>query len=407
MPSSRPAKSKARRGLALLGGLTPGQFLRRHWQRKPLLIRAAIEHFRDPLSPDELAGLACESHVESRLVLETGGKSPWQLRYGPFTADDFRQLPESRWTLLVQDIDKHLPALAALLEPFRFIPDWRIDDLMISYAPPYGSVGPHWDEYDVFLLQGQGRRRWQISTREVSADNTLPDAELRIMRRFTPEQEWVLEPGDMLYLPPRVAHYGVALAPCLTYSIGFRAPSHQELVSSFCEHLLEAVDPEARYGDPGLAPQEHPGQITEQALEQVLHVLLDYLSGWEDDSDALAGWFGRFITEPKPAFEAEPLRRPLTLALLKRRLARGTVLRRAPGARLAFFQHATGDASLFISGQEWRLDPLDAWLAPVLCSQHTLDKNLLEKIMAQPASAMLLLEWLNAGYLACDDNDDN
>ena len=171
----------------VLGELSPAQFLAEYWQKQPLLVRGAWPGFQDPLTPEELAGLACEEGVESRLVLEQGGEKPWEVRHGPFVDDDFLKLPDSHWTLLVQDVEKHIADLAALLEPFRFIPDWRIDDLMISYAPPAGTVGPHVDDYDVFLLQGQGRRRWQISRRPVEPDNCLPDTELRILREFVPE----------------------------------------------------------------------------------------------------------------------------------------------------------------------------------------------------------------------------
>lgn len=215
--------------MQLLGGLSAAQFLREYWQKQPLLIRKAMPHWRDPLSPEELAGLACEPGVEARLVLQRAGVGPWSVRHGPFSEADFLTLPETHWTLLVQDAEKQAPALLGdFLEPFRFIPDWRCDDLMISYAPTDGSVGPHWDQYDVFLLQGKGRRRWQISTQPLQPDNLLPDTELRILCDFTPEQEWLLEPGDMLYLPPRVAHHGVAVEPCLTYSIGWRAPAYRE-----------------------------------------------------------------------------------------------------------------------------------------------------------------------------------
>ena len=173
--------------------------------------------------------------------MERGGRTPWELRRGPFTEEDFLELPETHWTLLVSDVEKQAPDMAALIEPFRFVPDWRIDDLMISYAPEHGTVGPHVDDYDVFLLQALGQRRWQISTQPVDPDNFLPDTELRIMDEFEPVQDWVLEPGDLLYLPPKVAHHGVALGPCMTCSIGFRAPLHSDMVGRYVDFLMEDV----------------------------------------------------------------------------------------------------------------------------------------------------------------------
>lgn len=201
--------------LQLLGGLTAAEFLRDYWQRKPLLVRQAIPDFESPLSADELAGLSLEESVESRIVLEHG-KTPWEMRRGPFQEEDYQHLPEQDWTLLVQAVDQFVPEVAQLLEQFRFLPSWRIDDVMISYAAPGGGVGPHFDNYDVFLLQGHGRRRWKVG-QMCSSDSPLREhADLRILADFEQSDEWVLEPGDMLYLPPRLAHYGIAEDECMT-----------------------------------------------------------------------------------------------------------------------------------------------------------------------------------------------
>src|SRR4051812_20292918 len=206
-------------GPMLLGKVTPAQFLKQYWQKKPLLVRGAFPGFRDPVTPDQLAGLALEDDVDSRLVMERGGKKPWEVTLGPQRAAKLRGLPRSHWTLLVQGVDRYVPGVAALLEPFRFIPDWRVEDIMISFAPQAGTVGPHIDSYDVFLIQGQGRRRWQL---DPAAGGALrPGLDLRILKQFTAKQDWVLEPGDMLYLPPDLAHHGTALEDCLTYSVGF------------------------------------------------------------------------------------------------------------------------------------------------------------------------------------------
>ncbi|HPE60563.1 MAG TPA: cupin domain-containing protein [Thiolinea sp.] len=262
--------------LTRLGELPVADFLRDYWQQQPLLVRQAFPGFELPLSADELAGLACDTDT-SRLVLERGGQKPWELRPGPIPEPDFATLPETHWTLLVNDCEKLVPELQALVQPFRFIPDWRIDDLMISYAAPNGSVGPHVDAYDVFLLQARGQRRWQISTQPCEPDNFLPGLDLRVMRAFQPEQEWVLEPGDMLYLPPGVPHYGVAVDECMTCSIGFRAPSQAELLEQLLGHLVEQPAQNRRFTDPNRPLQDDPTRISDADLEHLTDLLMSAL----------------------------------------------------------------------------------------------------------------------------------
>ena len=224
--------------LQILGGISAREFLRDYWQKKPLLIRQAIPGFQSPISPDELAGLSLEEDVESRLVIEHG-ESPWELRRGPFTEHTYQQLPERDWTLLVQAVDQLVPDVAELIEHFRFLPNWRIDDVMISYAAPGGGVGPHFDNYDVFLLQAHGQRRWRIGQMCDSESPMLAHGDLRILADFQGTEEWVLEPGDMLYLPPRLAHFGTAEDACMTYSVGFRAPSAAEVLTHFTDFLAQ------------------------------------------------------------------------------------------------------------------------------------------------------------------------
>ncbi|MFZ1341968.1 cupin domain-containing protein [Thiothrix eikelboomii] len=262
--------------LTQLGSLSVEKFLADYWQQKPLLIRQAFPQFQSPLSPDELAGLACDTDT-ARLVLEKGGKTPWEVRHGPLRKKDLAKLPSTHWTLLVNDIEKLLPEFAEIIEPFRFIPDWRIDDLMISYAVEGGSVGPHVDAYDVFLLQARGQRRWQISAQPCAADNFIPDIDLRIMQSFTAEEEWVLEPGDMLYLPPDLPHYGVALGECMTYSIGFRAPSRADLLEDLLGHLLEQAPMQERFRDPKRSLQTNPSTLADADLERLTEFILETL----------------------------------------------------------------------------------------------------------------------------------
>jgi 50S ribosomal protein L16 3-hydroxylase len=229
-------------------------FLRDYWQKQPLLMRGALDPGLFSVPPDELAGLACEPDIESRLVIEHGERH-WTVEHGPLDEGRFALLPTSHWTLLVQDVDKHRDDVAALLDHFDFVPGWRIDDIMISYATDGGGVGPHTDSYDVFLMQAQGRRRWRISDADYSEDDLLPNQPLRILSSFETTEDWLVAPGDVLYLPPGVAHWGSADGDCMTYSLGFRAPQRQELLAEWLHHCADQagtaplVDP-----DEGLSP---------------------------------------------------------------------------------------------------------------------------------------------------------
>ena len=346
----------------LLGGLTPDEFLATYWQKKPLLVRGALPDFTSPLAPEELAGLALEEDVAARLILQEGGAYPWELRYGPFSEEDFTSLPATHWTLLVQEVDRLVPDVAEMLDAFRFIPDWRVDDVMASYAPEGGGVGAHVDQYDVFLVQGLGHRRWQIAYEPVEDERIVPDLDVRMLADFEPDEDWVLGPGDMLYLPPRIAHYGVALDDCITYSVGFRAPSHAEIMGGFAGYLSETLGPARRYSDPDLTRQEHPGEITEAALARVADVLRDL----SQDDEAIRHWFGRQMTEPKRDRDVLPLDEPYEPEEIADALNDGAALYRSPNARLAFTRHPEGTTSLFIGGEEISLDANLAFAAPLL-----------------------------------------
>jgi len=252
-------------------------FLANYWQKKPLLIRQALPGFESIISPEELAGLACEEGVHSRLVIEKDAETPWQLSYGPFTEDTFTSLPLTHYSLLVSECEKWIPELQELVDCFNFIPKWRIDDLMISYAPEHGSVGPHVDEYDVFLIQAKGKRDWSIENSISENTRLIPDTELAILQQFNPDQQWVLEPGDILYLPPKLAHHGVAMGGgCMTYSVGFRAPAVSDIMDSF---LLEASDnrlTDTRYTDIPLSSNRNPAEI-KTADVQHFKSMIDHL----------------------------------------------------------------------------------------------------------------------------------
>lgn len=286
--------------LQLLGGISAEQFLAQYWQHKPLLIRQAIPDFAPPLDADELAGLACEADIESRIITGNAEGNNWQLQHGPFSEATFSALGERDWTLLVQAVDHYIDEVAQLRSRFRFIPDWRIDDVMVSFAAPGGSVGPHLDQYDVFLLQAQGRREWQVGELVSGAPDLLPHPELQLLRNFTCNERFVLEPGDMLYLPPGFPHWGIALDACMTYSVGFRAPSHEEIISHYCDDVLANVG-NTRFGDAGRKPTGNPGLIDKASLEQVRNIVARLL-----DEQQLANWFGRHMTAPKYAPDDAP-----------------------------------------------------------------------------------------------------
>jgi 50S ribosomal protein L16 3-hydroxylase len=343
---------------AVFGAVTREHFLERHWQRAPLMFRAAMPHFRSPISPDELAGLACEDDVESRLVQGHVG-TRFRLEHGPFEAARFERLPKRDWTLLVQDVDKLVPTLAQLIEPFRFIPDWRIDDIMVSFAAPGGSVGPHTDQYDVFLLQAHGRRRWQLSR---SFDAELrPDSDLKVLARFTPEEELIAEPGDILYLPPNVAHFGVALDEAMTFSIGFRAPDQRELMLGLAEELIDRAAAGERFSDPGRAPAQDPAELMAGDLQRLRQMIRGGLALSDAELDA---FIGRYLTRSKPNLEAEG--EACSVEEVRARLGRGETLARRPGSRLLHSLRGS-EVWLFAEGHQHRLDPsCFRWLEPLL-----------------------------------------
>ncbi|HQN64083.1 MAG TPA: cupin domain-containing protein [Methylophilus sp.] len=285
--------------MQLLNGLSPQQFLDEYWQKKPLLIRQAIPGFTGLLSPNDLAGLACEDDVQARLI--SLKKNQWAVQHGPFDETDFTRLPKQDWTLLVQGVNHYVPGATALMAMFNFIPHARLDDLMVSYAPKGGGVGPHLDSYDVFLLQGLGRRNWKISAQ--TDHQLIENAPLKILQHFETEQEWVLESGDMLYLPPQIAHWGIADSDdCMTYSIGFRAPAAQELGQEFLGYMQEQLCLNGMYADPDLTLQKHPAEISTDMVRKVSAMLRQIQ--WNEDN--VGDFLGRYLSEPKPHVVFEP-----------------------------------------------------------------------------------------------------
>jgi 50S ribosomal protein L16 3-hydroxylase len=377
-------------------------FLHLIWQRKPLLMRGALPDYRCPLSADELAGLACEEEIESRVVIDDDAR-PWQLVQGPLAPEFFDDLPTTRWTLLVQDVDKHVPAVAELLDYFTFLPDWRIDDVMISYAADGGSVGPHVDQYDVFLVQAEGRRRWSIDTRVPPDAPLRDDTELKILAGFAPEHEWVLEPGDVLYLPPGVAHWGIAEGPCMTCSVGFRAPSWREMLIDFCEYLIEREPGDAHYRDPTLSVQVSSAEISAGVLDAV-EALLGELT--HTDAAQRRAWFGRLVTEPKPHLAPPPRGTPTPPARFHERLRASGTIRRHPWSRTAFAEMPDGRPVLFANGVEYPVPASCQGLLRTLAHAREMHFGYLEPWLEQP-ECLALLAWLyDAGVLEFPEDRD-
>ena len=361
-----------------------------YWQKKPLLIRQAFPDFKSPITADELAGLACEEDVNSRIVMEKDGEHPWFPMFGPMSDEIYASMPETHWTLIVNDLEKYIPELSWITDRFRFIPEWRLDDLMISYATDAGSVGPHIDLYDVFILQGQGKRRWQINMQPVTEDNQVKETPLRIQKHFEPEEEWIIEPGDMLYLPPGVSHYGVSLGESLSYSIGFRATSHADIVNEFIGYITQNLSSQLTYKDPDQLIQQHSNEIKQDALERVSEIFKEYL---RPDHPELQRWFGCFVSDTKADVLTAPEKEINSIEELKELTSTG-ILSRHPASRYAFAENPD-NTLLFIDGEDYEVN---LEFAKILCGQRQID---LTKITAvtNKDELSLIIELYNRGKI--------
>jgi len=382
-------------------GITTDEFLRDYWQKKPLYIPAALNHFTDPLEPEELAGLACEEDIAARIILDNGNDD-WLVRHNPFNEDDFTTLPATHWTVLVQDLNKHIRELDQLLEAFDFLPSWRVDDVMVSYAAPYGGVGPHTDQYDVFLLQGMGTRRWQICSAKEN-DTLIEDIDLRILKHFEAEQGFLLQPGDMLYLPPGVQHFGVSDKPCMTYSIGLRAPTQLELLGDYIDQLTlnQNNADELHYRDPILSGQ-NSGEITAEAIEKIVTLIKTI----PDSAAEIKHWFGKFITSTHQTLINIPIVSTQDQEASLIRIQQGDILYRNPTSRFAYIEH-NNETQLYIDSCSIILSGANAGLAKHICNHRQFNNNDLADWFANPASLALLCAWIEIGLLEFDDNETN
>jgi len=360
------------------------QFLQRHWQKRPLLVRAAFPGFRDPIEPDGLAGLACEEGVESRIV----EKRNWRVTWGPHPEERFATLGDRDWTLLVQEVNRHVSAAALLLEPFSFVPNVRVDDVMVSFAAPGGSVGPHLDSYDVFLVQGQGQRRWRYDTKKTKSASFRDGLDLRILEHFAPDADEVLGPGDMLYLPPGFAHHGIAVTPCLTWSIGFRAPNAGEMWTSF---VRAAKHGERLLQDPPLAPAKNPGAIPPAMLARVRSMV----RALDTKDEAIDRWFASFATRLSPEHVVTPPRRPPDAKTIMARLRRGDAVARSEEGRWAYLRDGR---LLYFGGVEHETKAAE--LARFLCATRRYDGRALHACAKSTAARQLIVRLFSAGALS-------
>ena len=380
------------------GSINATTFLTDYWQKKPLVIRNAIPGFINPITPDELAGLATDEDVESRIVTEL---PTWQLKKGPLEDTYFSTLPKTHWTLLVQSVDLLIPEVASLLDHFDFIPQWRVDDVMISYAVEHGNVGPHYDNYDVFLYQARGRRKWSLTTKNCDENNSLSGVELRIMKQFETEEIYVLEEGDMLYLPAHVGHHGVSLDDdCMTYSFGYRSYQQQELWDSFGDYTSEHLSNTKLYQDPSWAKLKATSELPRQSWLQAKKLLQEMI----DDESLLQSWFGCFATRlDQQAEQCMPLvledDELETLSEFIEQVSHSDNILRDTTCRMAYIDNKD-EGQLFINGCQWDTDGVSFDLIKLMANSRSIVTTELTPFLAKEADQQFLhdlwkLQWIS------------
>lgn len=371
-----------------LPDFTPEHFLAHYWQRQPLLIRQGLRQFEDPISPDELAGLACEEQVESRLVYRRDGR--WQAETGPF--DSYEHLGERAWCLIVQAANHWSPEVQALVAPFAFLPKWRLDDVMISYSTPDGGVGPHIDRYDVFICQGSGRRRWRVGARGNHREFAAHEALLHT-DPFEPIIDEVLEPGDILYIPPGFPHDGVTLEHAMSFSVGFRAKSACDMFSALADHLIDKELGNELLADAGRPPHTQQGRIDNADFGRIRAQLQAVL----ENETLLADMAGTYLSRTKCQLDLQALASPYEEAELAEALAGGTLVR--TGGLRCFYVDATVEQGVcYVDGERVEFGAGGAGFIALLCDHEQLQGPLLAPWLAQPAILAALTRWVNAGY---------
>ncbi len=390
--------------LKQLGDITIETFLANYWQKKPLLIKNLFPGYECPLDHNDLAGLSLEDEVESRIVFEEYQGKPWQVLQGPFEADFLENLPEEKWTLLIQGLDHWAPEIADLLDQFRFIPNWRIDDIMASFAPIGGSVGPHYDQYDVFLLQAVGTRKWQVGPTCDLSTPRVNGTPLRIIKDMQVTEEWILEPGDALYLPPAYAHNGVALEHSITLSVGFRSPTQAEMLSSLADHWCEQVGSEQHLKDTTTASSANPGLISEDIIDHVKQQLLTLIQ----DDKQIKRWFGSFVTNPKHEGIVEPVAEDEQITpdeLQELALVPEVSFRWNEGSR---FSYLASEECIILSvdGTSFSVELRAIEWVKALCQSNQVDKEKLLNLTCSDKLKSLLASLFNQGSLRISREDE-
>lgn len=379
--------------LTHLGELTVGEFLADYWQQKPVCIRKGIAFQEALIAVDELAGLALEPEVESRLIENRGDLKDWQVIHGPLTEDDFNKERDCPWTLLVQGVDCFVPEVHDFLAKFRFLPSWRVDDLMISYATKGAGVGAHYDRYDVFLIQGEGQRQWQIGQTCNENSALMAHDHLSLLADFELSEEFILNPGDMLYIPPLLAHKGVAMSDvCVTYSVGFRSPSHGDVLTTFADERSMDISADLRIKDHGFAANS--GEISAADVEGLMQLMRDQIT-----PENVAQWFGKHSTEAKyPGLDMAE--EAMDLAELDSIIndAYG-VLRVSEGVRLAYTWQGDGGLTLFVQGDALPCPPDATAFVEAIANQWLIAVDELDPLVKKDAAKAMLLILHNQGYL--------
>jgi 50S ribosomal protein L16 3-hydroxylase len=395
----------------VLGKHSQREFLEKFWQKRPLLMKGALKPFPDLISPDEVAGLSCDPRVESRLIMEKGGKTPWELRRGPFKPSLFSKLPKTHWTILVNGVDRFVPAINAFVDNFSFIPFWRIDDVMISVAYDQGNVGAHVDNYDVFLVQAHGTREWMIEDRAVLEDDFVPGLPIRLLRKFKPTHRWLLEPGDILYLPPRFPHHGIARGDrCMTISVGFRAPSIHDLVNGVVTEALSTGDESERYCDPELSPQA-PGEITPETIKKIKGIITKQVA----NDSLIESWLSRYVTESYCDVELNAKRRAPKLSVIRKAISDGAEIARAEGARCAFVRTSNkseataknkkakaSEIRFYANGERFDLGGKAALLAAEIANRVVVPNDIAKPLVKDAKAAGLLAELIGRGIVVLE-----
>lgn len=388
----------------ILGDISTEEFFRDYWQKKPLVIRGAFSDFEMPFDAGELAGLVCETDAPSRIISEKGfapEHKPWASKYSPFTDKDFTSTPKSHWTFLVNDLERYIPELGNLIEPFRFIPDWRIDDLMVSYAADQGSVGPHVDAYDVFLIQGEGKRRWQVVT-DPDYPTELQKADLAVLKQFNHDEEWLLDTGDMLYLPPNMPHHGVAEGECFTFSVGFRAPDTLDLTQSWIESFSDLANNEVknadsssetnqlinkRFDDKNRKPQENSAEITADDIQKLSKQITDLVQNQEQQ---LPIFLGKFLTESKNANQEEQVQ--------SSRFSKNSDFERESWIRIAYIEQED-KIHLFASGNHIALPHSQKVAIQAFCEHYYYSSESLKPLFEYDEFTLMFKRLLKSGSL--------